>query len=380
MVFYFTSNVVQPPVTLFMGLDKYENEDLIRWGWPEDVWFHVNKVSSAHVYLRLQPGQTLDDIPSSVLEDACQLVKANSITGNKMNNIDIVYTMWDNLKKTAAMDVGQVAFHREKEVRMFRVEKRCNEIVNRLNKTKREESVDFRAEREKRDALERADKKRQAREQRELEKEDQKRRQEEADLRSYNSLMKPENMTSNYDAGNDSDEFIKCITDPLWNGVVRETHSHVRFYKRRETILVDGVTHIAHQSQLKCHVVHAHDAARYRFDGDNVMQATYGKAACIALDQFGRTDPPQVWLQATLHDRENALLVIAPMRTDASIQPADRPMHCFLHARCIIMSAPIAFCISMLRSGVSIHSLPSYGLWNRTPCSVISASCNNDTI
>lgn len=31
------------------------DEDLIKWGWPEDVWFHVDKVSSAHVYLRLQP-------------------------------------------------------------------------------------------------------------------------------------------------------------------------------------------------------------------------------------------------------------------------------------------------------------------------------------
>ncbi|XP_052866579.1 coiled-coil domain-containing protein 25 [Anopheles cruzii] len=208
MVFYFTSNVVQPPVTLFMGLDKYENEDLIKWGWPEDVWFHVYKVSSAHVYLRLEAGQTLDDIPSAVLEDACQLVKANSINGNKMNNVEIVYTMWDNLKKTPVMEVGQVAFHRDKEVRKFRVEKRSNEIVNRLNKTKREESIDFRAEREKRDALERADKKQAARDVREKEKEDQKRREEEAELRSYNSLMKAENMKSNYDDGNDSDDFM----------------------------------------------------------------------------------------------------------------------------------------------------------------------------
>lgn len=30
------------------------DEDLIKWGWPEDVWFHVDKYSSAHVYLRLQ--------------------------------------------------------------------------------------------------------------------------------------------------------------------------------------------------------------------------------------------------------------------------------------------------------------------------------------
>lgn len=50
-------------------------------------------------------GQTIDDIPNSVLDDACQLVKANSIMGNKMNDIDIVYTMWANLKKTAGMEV-----------------------------------------------------------------------------------------------------------------------------------------------------------------------------------------------------------------------------------------------------------------------------------
>lgn len=31
----------------------YEDEELIKWGWPEDVWFHVDKLSSAHVYLRL---------------------------------------------------------------------------------------------------------------------------------------------------------------------------------------------------------------------------------------------------------------------------------------------------------------------------------------
>ena len=36
--------------------------------------------------------------------------------GNKCNEIDVVYTMWDNLKKTAGMDVGQVGFHKQKEV------------------------------------------------------------------------------------------------------------------------------------------------------------------------------------------------------------------------------------------------------------------------
>lgn len=75
MVFYFESSVVSPPVLLFMGVDKYESlyfvqnfknlltflisdEDLIKWGWPEDVWFHVDKLSSAHVYLRLRAVKT----------------------------------------------------------------------------------------------------------------------------------------------------------------------------------------------------------------------------------------------------------------------------------------------------------------------------------
>ncbi|XP_064486424.1 coiled-coil domain-containing protein 25-like [Ornithodoros turicata] len=209
MVFYFKSTVVSPPALIFMGLDKYENEDLIRWGWPEDVWFHVDKVSSAHVYLRLQQGQTLDDIPSSVLEDCAQLVKANSIQGNKMNSVDIVYTMWSNLKKTAGMDVGQVGFHKQKEVRTVRVEKRINEIVNRLNKTKEERQVDFMAEREERDRKEREDKKQLLRLQKEKEKEEQKQKEEQTKLRSYDNLMKEEKMKSNKEEdGYDSDDFM----------------------------------------------------------------------------------------------------------------------------------------------------------------------------
>ncbi|KAI4498108.1 hypothetical protein M0802_006932 [Mischocyttarus mexicanus] len=209
MVYYFTSDVVQPPVTLFMGVDKYENEDLIKWGWPEDVWFHVDKFSSAHVYLRLHAGQTIDDIPSTVLEDAAQLVKANSIDGNKMNDIDVVYTMWSNLKKTRGMEVGQVGFYKEKDVRKIHVTKRLNTIVNRLIKTKRSEQVNLQAEREQRDRSEREDKKKLLREQKEKEKAEEKRRQEEAEIRSYNSLFNSQSMTSNTEtSGYDSDDFM----------------------------------------------------------------------------------------------------------------------------------------------------------------------------
>ncbi|XP_005107491.1 coiled-coil domain-containing protein 25 [Aplysia californica] len=209
MVFYFTSNVVSPPYSIYMGFDKNENEDLIRWGWPEDVWFHVDKLSSAHVYLRLHPGEMIDDIPQAVIDDCAQLVKANSIQGNKQNNVDVVYTMWANLKKTASMDVGQVGFHKDKEVKKVGVEKRINEIVNRLNKTKTEDKPDFRALREERDRKERESQKKVQQEQKQREKEEEKRKQEQAELRSYNNLMRSENMSSNKDnLGADDDDFM----------------------------------------------------------------------------------------------------------------------------------------------------------------------------
>lgn len=68
--------------------------------------------------------------------------------------------------------------------------------------------ADFRAEREKRDADERADKKKILRQQKEKAKEDERRRQEEAELRSYSSLQASEKMQSNYDDGNESDDFM----------------------------------------------------------------------------------------------------------------------------------------------------------------------------
>ena len=68
----------------------------------------MEDLSSAHVYLRLPLGKTMDDIPAPILEDCAQLVKANSIQGNKINNVDIVYTPHTNLKKLPSMEVGQV--------------------------------------------------------------------------------------------------------------------------------------------------------------------------------------------------------------------------------------------------------------------------------
>ncbi|KAL1562212.1 Coiled-coil domain-containing protein 25 [Salvia divinorum] len=204
MVFYFKARPEAGEYTIFMGLDKYENEDLIKFGLPEDIWFHVDKMSSAHVYLRLPKGQTIDDIPESVLEDCAQLVKANSIQGNKVNNISIVYTPWQNLKKTASMEVGQVGFYNQTMVRTMKVEKRINEIVNRLNKTKVERKPDLKAEREAVNASEIAERKHQLRDKKRRDELEKLEKERQAELRSYKNLMVAEKMTSNKDTASAS--------------------------------------------------------------------------------------------------------------------------------------------------------------------------------
>lgn len=162
------------------------------------MWFHVDKESSAHVYLRLKPGETLDDIPSNVLDDCAQLVKANSIKGSKLSSVDVVYTWWSNLKKTPNMEVGQVGFHDPKQVRMTRVEKRINAITNRLEKTKvSKPATNLRAEREERDLKERTKQKELQREIKTKEKEEAKRKEEAAKLKSYDNVMSQASMRTN---------------------------------------------------------------------------------------------------------------------------------------------------------------------------------------
>ncbi|KAK2066402.1 hypothetical protein P8C59_000228 [Phyllachora maydis] len=81
MVYYFTSTVVDPPAFVYVGKDKFENEELIKYGWEEDVWVRR------------------------------QLTKANSIEGNKKDNI------------TTKVE-KQPDFQQEKEERLRELRKR----------------------------------------------------------------------------------------------------------------------------------------------------------------------------------------------------------------------------------------------------------------
>lgn len=108
--------------------------------------FHVDNLSSAHVYLRLPEGWDWKEIPHEIVMDCAQLTKANSIQGNKRDNVTVIYTPWSNLHKTNGMEAGQVGFKREKDVKKIFVDTRVNAIINRLNKTKEEKFPDLQQE------------------------------------------------------------------------------------------------------------------------------------------------------------------------------------------------------------------------------------------
>lgn len=208
MVFYFTLQS-DPSVICYMGRDKYENEELIKFGWPEDIWFHVDKHSSAHVYVRMPKGKGMDDLTPAMIEECCQLTKANSIEGCKLNDVRIVYTPWSNLHKTNGMDVGQIGFHKESLRRYATVAKKDTAMLKALEKTKVEKNdVDFKKLRDERDAeerrAERASKAARDEEER-LERERQKREEE---VRSYADVMKESHMHTNQGEVPDEDDFM----------------------------------------------------------------------------------------------------------------------------------------------------------------------------
>ncbi|PHH87327.1 hypothetical protein CDD83_9012 [Cordyceps sp. RAO-2017] len=98
----------------------------------------------------MREGQSWDALPQDLVTDLAQLTKANSIEGNKKDNVTIIYTPWSNLKKDGSMEIGQVSFKDPRKVRRVLVAQRENPIVNRLNKTKVEKKPDLKQERDNR--------------------------------------------------------------------------------------------------------------------------------------------------------------------------------------------------------------------------------------
>ncbi|KAK4048166.1 hypothetical protein OIO90_005930 [Microbotryomycetes sp. JL221] len=146
MVFHYRSTAAGQTVELYAGVDKFENEDLLKHAPATDVWVHVDKLSSPHVYIRIDRSKdcawTYKTLPPQVMMDAGQLVKAGSIAGNKKDNVTILFTPTSNLLKDNSMSTGAVSFHNPQMVHRFHVPTKENAIVNALTKTKQTRTME----------------------------------------------------------------------------------------------------------------------------------------------------------------------------------------------------------------------------------------------
>ena len=142
-------NILDKQSVIYMGKDKFENEELLKYYFPHDVWFHVDDFSSAHVYLRTKtPITSYAEIPAETVAECAQLTKENSIEGSKKKGVTVIYTWASNLRKEDGMDVGTVTFKDMGKVEKVHVEKE-REVLKRVGKTKVErEDADLRKEHE----------------------------------------------------------------------------------------------------------------------------------------------------------------------------------------------------------------------------------------
>mmetsp|Transcript_8476 Transcript_8476/g.12514 ORF Transcript_8476/g.12514 Transcript_8476/m.12514 type:complete len:235 (+) Transcript_8476:44-748(+) len=181
--------------TIYVGEDKYENDDLIKYSWPEDIWFHVDNFSSAHLYLRKKdvdeeeilknPMKLIEDVPKEVMEAMCQIVKDNSIKGRKEKSVRIVYTLASNLKKTKGMEAGQVSFYKENLRKYHRVGERDSKICNHYKKQREWKTIDLKKELEERIARQQAYINKKKREKKKEEDEEKERRKKIRDQKHY---------------------------------------------------------------------------------------------------------------------------------------------------------------------------------------------------
>lgn len=126
---------------LFVGVDKFENEGLIKYSqkYSKELetpvyWFHVDDLSSPHAYVRLNEGETA--IPNDLIQMCAQIVKDGSIEGVKRPAVDVIYTKCVNLVKNKSMKVGQVSFTPRSERLFLRGVRKDNQLLKQLEKAK----------------------------------------------------------------------------------------------------------------------------------------------------------------------------------------------------------------------------------------------------
>lgn len=88
--------------TIILGMNREENDKLVRNSHPEDVWLHLEEGSSPHAII-----QTSERINSKMLRNASRMIKENSRAKNE-KVVRIIWTRVINLVPTEKLGEVQI--------------------------------------------------------------------------------------------------------------------------------------------------------------------------------------------------------------------------------------------------------------------------------
>ena len=90
---------LQRDVEFYIGTTQYENFDVIDIGSDEDIWIHAKDSSSCHVVCKVPENLNKKEV-KYIVKVGALLCKSNTNKLKSLKNIDFIYTMIKNIKKT----------------------------------------------------------------------------------------------------------------------------------------------------------------------------------------------------------------------------------------------------------------------------------------
>jgi predicted ribosome quality control (RQC) complex YloA/Tae2 family protein len=80
------------PVTFYIGSSQQENHDVIALGKPDDLWFHLADMSSAHVVAILPTIKITRKQRGSIIRRGAYLCKIHTAKAASLSSVSVTYS------------------------------------------------------------------------------------------------------------------------------------------------------------------------------------------------------------------------------------------------------------------------------------------------
>lgn len=87
-------------ITFYIGRNKLENDHVIDMGASDDLWFHINEVSSCHVVACIPDDIVTQKEIRYIIKAGALLCKKYTNKMRSIQNVDIIYTQLKYVTKT----------------------------------------------------------------------------------------------------------------------------------------------------------------------------------------------------------------------------------------------------------------------------------------